>query len=59
VDSCSFPGSVVDGLQQLHAETAEANRTVAKLETEVTAMSTASQQGVLTQQSQLESTKIV
>lgn len=44
--------------KQYAAETAETNRTVTKLETEVTAMSTASQQGVLTTHSHLESTKI-
>ncbi|ORY22449.1 HEC/Ndc80p family-domain-containing protein [Naematelia encephala] len=43
---------------QVQTEAAETNRTIAKLENEVTAMSTATQQGVLTTQSQLESTKI-
>ncbi|KAL1408413.1 kinetochore-associated Ndc80 complex subunit ndc80 [Vanrija albida] len=43
---------------QLQAETIETNRTVAKLETEVTAMSTASQQGVLASRSNLEGKRI-
>lgn len=44
--------------QQMQNEGAETNRTVSKLESEVSAMSTASQQGVFSTQSQLESTKI-
>ncbi|KAL7424361.1 kinetochore-associated Ndc80 complex subunit ndc80 [Cryptotrichosporon argae] len=43
---------------QLQAETTEMNRTVTKLETEVSAMASASQQGVLTVQTTLEHRKI-
>lgn len=56
--STHSPPVKADHPQQLQAETIETNRTVAKLETEVTAMSTASQQGVLASRSHLEGKRI-